>query len=289
MSTFTTSFDQHGRDHQLRHSHRSTLVVGCKRCPETAVNDVVNSRTASPASNSPKRPGCPYRASTRSATGGGKRPTRCPVRGLTTPVITMLPLVAAITNSLPLAKQHLHDAVAALADPQAVSINGAYLWAPPVYTALRGMLRGAVEHRIGGWRATAPCRTDILAWLVEVDRVVGSWEPDAKGTILRLQQLAGRGWRPQDCDLIERYTDQLLRWNILGAELLAATPRVFLEVPCPRCSARHAYHRDSAGEKVRTRALRVAEDGARCGACGAQWEPSQFRWLAKLLVCPSLP
>src|ERR1700742_566225 len=41
--TFTTSFDQHGRDHQLRHSHRSTLVVGCKRCPETAVTYVVNS------------------------------------------------------------------------------------------------------------------------------------------------------------------------------------------------------------------------------------------------------
>src|SRR6202012_2326865 len=46
--TFIASFDQHGRDHQLRHSHRSTLVVGCKRCPETAVNDVVNSRTPSP-------------------------------------------------------------------------------------------------------------------------------------------------------------------------------------------------------------------------------------------------
>ena len=36
---------------QLRHSHRSTLVVGCKRCPETAVNDVVNSRTLSSGRN----------------------------------------------------------------------------------------------------------------------------------------------------------------------------------------------------------------------------------------------
>ena len=46
--TFTTPFDQHGRDHQLRHSHRSTLVVGCERCPETGVNDLVNSRTPPP-------------------------------------------------------------------------------------------------------------------------------------------------------------------------------------------------------------------------------------------------
>src|ERR1700757_3073213 len=45
--TLRSPFDQHGRDHQLRHSHRSTLVVGCKRCPETAVNDVVNSDTPS--------------------------------------------------------------------------------------------------------------------------------------------------------------------------------------------------------------------------------------------------
>jgi hypothetical protein len=45
--TFTTSFDQHGHDHQLRHSHRSTLVVGCERCLETGVNDLLNSDTLS--------------------------------------------------------------------------------------------------------------------------------------------------------------------------------------------------------------------------------------------------
>ena len=55
MSTFTTSFDQHGRDHQLRHSHRSTLVVGCKRCPETGVNDVLSSDTPSDTVTTPTR------------------------------------------------------------------------------------------------------------------------------------------------------------------------------------------------------------------------------------------
>ena len=47
---FTASFDQYGRNHQLRHSHRSTLVVGCERCPETGVNDLVNSGTSATAS-----------------------------------------------------------------------------------------------------------------------------------------------------------------------------------------------------------------------------------------------
>jgi uncharacterized protein with PIN domain len=73
-----------------------------------------------------------------------------------------------------------------------------------------------------------------------------------------------------------------------GPSLSPETPRVFLEVACPRCGARFAY-RDSAGEQVRTRALRVSEDGARCGACGAFWPLDRFEFLAKLLGCPSLP
>jgi hypothetical protein len=50
--TLSSPFDQHGRDHQLRHSHRSTLVFGCERCPKTPVNDVVNSGTPSPTMSS---------------------------------------------------------------------------------------------------------------------------------------------------------------------------------------------------------------------------------------------
>ena len=66
-------------------------------------------------------------------------------------------------------------------------------------------------------------------------------------------------------------------------------PRVYLEQPCPRCRARFAYHANRAGENVRTRALRVSEDGCTCGECGAFWSPEQFHWLARLLGCQPLP
>lgn len=103
-----------------------------------------------------------------------------------------------------------------------------------------------------------------------------------------MHQLAGRGWRPQDCDLIECYTDRIERWALVAPELLAETPRVFLEVACPRCGARFAY-RESAGERVRARALRVSEDGCICGVCHAWWPPDQFEFLATLLGCDPLP
>jgi hypothetical protein len=203
-----------------------------------------------------------------------------------------LRVVAAIVNSedgLPLAKQRLADAVHALADPQPVSINGAYRWMPAPYNAMRGALRGTTERRRGAWRSVLPCRLDALTWLIEVDRVVGSWVPDGKTTVDRLHQLAGRGWRPQDCTVIECYTGRIERWVVVAAELLAETPRVFLETSCPRCEARHAYHRDSGGEVVRSRALKVSETGCVCQACGAFWPPDRFEWLARLLGCPALP
>jgi hypothetical protein len=79
------------------------------------------------------------------------------------------------------------------------------------------------------------------------------------------------------------------RWVMAATELLAETPKVFLDVPCPSCGARFAYRRNGSGELVRTRALRVDEDGCTCLACSASWPPDRFEWLARLLGCPALP
>lgn len=85
---------------------------------------------------------------------------------------------------LALARRQLENAVAALADPEPVWDAGVCRWAPAVYVCLR---------RLGSSRL--PCRIDVLTWIVDVDAVVAGWEPGGKGTVNRLHQLAGRGWR----------------------------------------------------------------------------------------------
>lgn len=120
-------------------------------------------------------------------------------------------------------------------------------------------------------------------------RRVAGWEPHGKTTIERLHQLAARTWRPMDCDLIDGYSGTIEAWVVAGAELLAPAPRVYLPRPCPRCSQNFAYHRSIGGELVRTRALRVSDEGASCGSCGAHWGPDRFHWLAKLLGFAELP
>jgi hypothetical protein len=202
--------------------------------------------------------------------------------------------VAVISQDGPLAlaRRQLENAVAALADPVPVWDGGVCRWAPAVYSSLRRELSGGRRPigRRGRLGSRSPCHIGMLDLIVDIDAPVGAWEPGAKGTVDRLHQLAGRGWRPQDCPVIDGYTAQLQRWVVAAAELLGPEPRVYLRQPCPSCGARHAYRRGGgAGEHVRAPALRVSEIGCRCGACGASWDPDQFHWLARLLGCPALP
>ena len=198
--------------------------------------------------------------------------------------------MAAITSTdgpLALSRRRLGDAVAALADPQPVAINGTYLWADSTYVGLRGALTGSKSGR-GGLVRSAPYRIEILTLCVEIDTTVAGWEP-GKTTPDRLHQHAARSFRPQDCALIDAHCGRIERWVLAAAELLAAEPRVYLHVACANCSASFAYHRDGANERVRSRALRVSESGCRCLACGASWGPDRFHWLARLLGCQALP
>jgi hypothetical protein len=192
--------------------------------------------------------------------------------------------VTVTDGPLPLAVRQLADAVHTLADPQPVSVNGPCWWQPPLYDRLRGALNGRRPVRRYGrvQRSRLPCSIAALAWLVNVDTTVAGWEC-GKGTIERLHQLAARGWRPIDCDLINGYSAQLERWSFTAEELLDEHPSVALEVSCPRCEARFAYRCNGSGDHVRTWALRLSADGCACLAGGAFWEPERFEWLARLL------
>jgi len=192
---------------------------------------------------------------------------------------------------LALTRRRFDNSVHALADPVPVWDHGVCRWSDSLYVRLRG----AITARTAGRRrvmagSRAPCRTDVLVWLIEVDSTVAGWEPDSKGdTVERLHQLSARGFRPQDCGLIDDYCGQIERWVIGAAELLGDRQvAVALRLPCPACGARWTYRRNGS-EQIRSWALKVSESGCSCSGCQAFWPPDRFEFLAQLLNCAPLP
>ena len=175
--------------------------------------------------------------------------------------------------------------------PATVSLGGVYRFATPIYLGLRQALNGSKTYRTGVHRSLLPCRVDVLSLLIDIDRTSAGWLPDGKGgTLGRLRQLAGKAWRPQDCDLLGGYTDRLDCWVLTATELLRPTPRVFLAgAACPCCGARSAYVRNAerrAGSPARSEGVR-----GRCcvrGVPGA-WESWPIRSACEAAELPALP
>ena len=189
-----------------------------------------------------------------------------------------------------MSRRRLSDAVHAFADPLPIFEAGTCRTIPPVYVRLRGALRGA-GSRLGRRVPTSrpPCHTAVLALLVDIDQAAAKWEPKQPDTLARLRATAERDRRPQDCELLDGMTARVEGWTLQAVDVLGdKPPEVALRLPCPACSRRYV-HRLSAGERVRSSALRVSEAGARCLACEASWEPSKLEFLAKLLGLPALP
>ena len=134
----------------------------------------------------------------------------------------------------------------------------------------------ALPHRRFGVAMRRRCRGAVLAARrLRAAQWTGSTPP-----------IAGRNWRPQDCALLDLYSDELKRWTLSAVELLSDTPRVSLHASCPRCGERFAYRRDST-ERVRVLALRGSEHGCKCQGRGAFEVRPGFEWLARLIVCTS--
>lgn len=177
-----------------------------------------------------------------------------------------------------------------MCDPVPEWIEGVCRWQDALYVRLRGALRGrTVPTRRRVPDSRLPCRVDALTLLVEIDKAVASWESGKGDTVDRLHRLASRGFRPQDCALIDGYCDALERWALQAVELLTESPKLPLPFPCPTCGTQWTYRRNSSGESVRQRVLRVSEHGCECLSCKAAWEPDQFHFLARLLGCEPLP
>ena len=205
-----------------------------------------------------------------------------------------MPLLTVVTipvdGALPLALRRLGDAAHGLVDPVPLWGGGVCRWSDSVYVRLRAALVGrTARSRAAMAGSRLPCRVDVLALVVDIDTAVAGWEPEGKGgTVERLHTLTARGFRPQDCELLDGYCHTIERWVIAAAELLgdrqvAVTLR---GLRCPSCGAGVVYR---GAEDIRGWALRVTEAGCECQACRAFWPPAEFHWLARLLGCVALP
>jgi hypothetical protein len=190
-------------------------------------------------------------------------------------------------GTVTLVHRRLADAVDALAEETPIWEHGSVRMLGTLYDRVRRELTGG-RNGVRGRRAPGsrvPLRADVLNWLTEVDQTARVWEPGGKGTVDRLHALRGRQWGPDQTGEMTRRARVLERWAQAAIDLIEHSPVLHLPFPCPACGAHWARRRDTGGDLVRTRPLRVSESGCTCTACGAGWPPEQLEFLARLLGC----
>lgn len=200
-------------------------------------------------------------------------------------------------GNLPDARRKLDDAISSLIDPKPryTESEAGTVWLDPLYAQLQDAVPGEKQHRSGVPRSQAPLWVDAVDLLREIDTAVAAWEPpwpEIPGdlttdppppTVLRLQTIQARTWRPQDTTHIKTITARITTWTERITTLLADTHIKTLSAPCPACGKTTVYRQDSAGELVRQPALQITTIGCQCQACKTSWAPDLYMHLARVL------
>lgn len=197
------------------------------------------------------------------------------------------------------AREQLATAIHNLIDPRRVTLpTGRHTWLDSVYQELadavyerHGTGQGGTEPGGGLWLDASECLTAI-------DRLAQAEHPQHPGyapqdrrerrltapTVLRLQAVDDRRWRPQDAPHIREVATNLERLTLRAENLLSPPTVWYLPNACPLCGADHVYVAD-AGDQVRRPALQITTDYCRCGApnCDGYWPASRFQFLGALL------
>lgn len=139
-------------------------------------------------------------------------------------------------------------------------------------------------------RSKAPLWVGALSLADVIQKRVREWCPenvagDHDVTVNRLYALSDASWRPQDVPLMRRYAKQLEIWVEQVEEEVNGGNEHRWEVTaaCPSCSVRFQHRQNASGETVRTAVLQLSAKGCSCIACGANWQPAQFEFLATVL------
>lgn len=201
-------------------------------------------------------------------------------------------------GNLPAAKAMLSDAVSALIEPKPTNRkmdDGTIRieWLDALYDQLLDAVPGGQGNASRTPQSSPPISIDATELKHEIDMAIAAWEPkpqiDASLlnippiTIIRLQSLEKRPWRPQDARSIEQIANNIRSWCESIKTLLNPIPQWTLPNPCPACNTAIVYRPNSAGETVRKPALQIGPTGCVCQNCHHEWAPAYFQHLASVL------
>jgi predicted RNA-binding Zn-ribbon protein involved in translation (DUF1610 family) len=182
------------------------------------------------------------------------------------------------------ARTRLGRAVQDLTGPRMAVYHDVTVYAPSLYAQLSDDLAGTQGDTRTPAKSLPPLWIDAVQLLGDIDRQVVKWAPIPGDTPSRLARLSFNGWRPQDSRLVSEIAAKVDAWCESIIHLLDPQAVKHISAPCPQCGKQTVYRRDSAGEQVRSPALRVVvNQGCTCQACGAFWEPTKYLFLCKLL------
>lgn len=197
------------------------------------------------------------------------------------------------------AREALANAIHQLIDPRRVTLpDNRHTWLDSIYQELAdsvyersGTNHGSTEPGGGLWIDASECLTaiDSLAQ-AEHPQHPGCGPQNRSGsrlihpTVLRLQAVDERKWRPQDAPHVREVAVNLERLTIKAENLLTPPVVWFLPNACPVCLQDHVYVNDN-GEQVRRPALQITVDFCRCQnpRCEGFWPSSRYQFLGALL------
>jgi hypothetical protein len=133
-------------------------------------------------------------------------------------------------------------------------------------------------------KSLPPLWIDAVQLLGDMETQTRKWCPKANTTTQRLAALSGASWRPQDTGLVTDMTHIVDGWCESILHLLDPESVKHISAACPSCGRAFVHRKDSAGETVRTPALKVVTNqGCTCQACDATWAPDRYMFLCRLL------
>ena len=164
---------------------------------------------------------------------------------------------------------------------------------PSLYAQLRADLAGTQgsDNKTPA-KSLPPMWIDACMLLKKIDEETRHWMPEPGDTPHRLQALAFKAWRPQDCEQVREITHTVESWCVSVAKMLNPD-RSYGQIKnqnnddlaaCPSCGHTWAYRKDPGGDRVRVQALKWTEKvGFECQACKAHWAPEQTLFFSRLL------